>query len=343
MKKARTTVELSMLVLAVVLVAVVPLMAQDWPMFGQNVANTASITSNISIENVNSLKPRWTFTTGGNVSARAAVVNGVAIFPDWGGNLWAVDADDGKLIWSHKLSDYGLASGTVSRTSPAVVDGIVYIGTLYLSSGPTGWLLAIEARSGKLVWKTQPDTSNSFPVITGSPAVVGGVVYVGMTSHEEGAAAESSYNCCSVIGSIVALNATTGAKLWQTFTAPDGYSGASIWSGTPVVDTARQTVFVATGNNYSAPKDSAYTECIAKGGTEASCLSPDDHADSIIALDMKNGAIKWATRLMTWDQTDITNGSDFWNVSCIEKPYTNCPAKPVGPDYDFGSGANEIT
>ena len=98
---------------------------------------------------------------------------------------------------------------------------------------------------------------------------------------------------------------------------PSGYSGGDVWGSTPVVDASRNTVFVGTGNNYSIPTDPAYVACIAAGGTEASCLSPDDHADSIIALDMTTGAVKWATRLMTWNQYGVTDGSDFWNVACF--------------------------
>src|SRR5262245_39175764 len=64
----------------------------DWPMFGQNTANTASNSSEttISAKNVKLLRPNWTFATGGDVTARAAVVNGVAYFPDWAGKLYAV-------------------------------------------------------------------------------------------------------------------------------------------------------------------------------------------------------------------------------------------------------------
>jgi polyvinyl alcohol dehydrogenase (cytochrome) len=118
----------------------------DWPMFGQNASNTAynSTETAISTKTVGQFTAKWTFTTGGDVSARAAVVNGVVYFPDWAGNLFAVNATSGKLIWQHHLSDYGLAAGTVSRTSPAVVNGVVYIGTQYNPSGPTGWLLARE-------------------------------------------------------------------------------------------------------------------------------------------------------------------------------------------------------
>ncbi len=311
-------------------------------MFGQSPANTASNQEDeITVKNVYKLQPKWTFQTGGDVSARAAVVDGVAYFPDWGGNLWAVNASNGKLVWGHQLSDYGLAAHTVSRTSPAVANGIVYIGTQYVAGSSTGWLVAVNAATGALVWKAQPDTSNGFPVITSSPTVAGGVVYVGMTSNEEFAAANPSYPCCSVSGSLVALNASNGDKLWETFTVPAGYSGGAVWGSNPVVDAGRNTVYFGTGNNYSIPTDPAYVACIAAGGTRASCQSPDNHADSIVALDMTSGAVKWATRLETWSQSGVTNGSDDWNVGCIFEG-SNCPPAP-GPDFDFGSAPNEIT
>jgi polyvinyl alcohol dehydrogenase (cytochrome) len=197
-----------------------------------------------------------------------------------------------------------------------------------------------------LVWKTQPDTSNPFPVITGSPVVAGGIVYASMTSNEEFAAGlDPTYPCCSVSGSVVALNAATGVKLWEAFTVPKGYSGGVVWGSNPVVDEVRRTVFVGTGNNYSHPTDPAYLACIAGGGSEAACLSPYDYADSILALDMNTGAVKWATRLMNWNQQSfgVTNGSDDWNTACFIAPMTNCPKPSPGPDYDFGSAPNEIT
>jgi len=110
-----------------------------------------------------------------------------------------------------------------------------------------------------------------------------------------------------------------------------------------VVDTTRNTLFIGVGNNYSKPTDATYLKCIAGGGTEANCLSPHDYVDSILALNMNNGDVKWATRLVNWNQYGVTNGSDDWNVACFVPPYTNCPAAPTGPDYDFGSAPNEIT
>jgi polyvinyl alcohol dehydrogenase (cytochrome) len=324
-------------------------MAVDWPMFGQNASNTASTTSSgITQGNVARLLPKWTFTTGGDVSARAAVVNNVAYFPDWGGNLWAVNAQNGTMIWGHQLTDYWGPTETPpapavhSRTSPAVANGTVYVGT---QEG--AWLLAIDATTGTLIWKTPlEDPVNDSPfdplaLVTASPVVSGGLVYTGTASNQEGAAA-FGYPCCNARGKVVAVDATNGNVVWRTHTVPAGYSGGGVWGSNIVVDTTRGSIFVGTGNNYSHPTDPAYLACIGGGGTAATCNSPDDHVDSILALDSATGAVKWATKLVTWHQFYATDGSDDWNVSCAFGASYNCPSNP-GPDYDFGSAPNLIT
>jgi polyvinyl alcohol dehydrogenase (cytochrome) len=305
-------------------------LAANWPMFGQNVANTANNGADtvISKTNVSRLKPKWIATTGGDVSARPAVVGSVVYFPDWGGNLQALDAATGKVLWKNQLSAYGLPAGTVARASPAVVGGVLYIGTLTGAN-----MLAIDAATGKLKWKTVVDTQ-PHAVVTGSASVAAGTVYVGVASTEEGVASLAGYQCCSFRGSVTALNAGTGAILWKTFTAPANYSGAAVWGSAPVVDAARKSIFVGTGNNYAKPTDPAYLTCIANGGIEANCLSPDDHVDSVVALDMTTGAVKWAKRL---------RDNDDWNTACFtDMPgQGNCPVG-AGPDYDFGSAPNEF-
>jgi polyvinyl alcohol dehydrogenase (cytochrome) len=67
--------------------------------------------------------------------------------------------------------------------------------------------------------------------------------------------------------------------------------------------------------------------------------------DSILALDMGTGAIKWSTKAVTWNQPFVTNGSDDWNVACLVgfgPGQGNCPSDQ-GPDYDFASAPNLIT
>ena len=106
------------------------------------------------------------------------------------------------------------------------------------------------------------------------------------------------------------------------------------------------TVYVGT-NNYIPPNDPASLACISAGGTNATCQSDVNHTDSIVALNMSTGDVKWATRLETWNQASppypspVRDGSDFWNVDCSLGLY-QCPVNP-GPDYDFGTAPNEIT
>jgi polyvinyl alcohol dehydrogenase (cytochrome) len=325
------------------MLCVTPAAAADWPMFGQNLQNTASAGSN-ALNDVSKLQPKWTFITGGDVSARAAVASGVVYFPDWAGNLWAVNAQTGVLVWGKQLSTYGLTgsfNGTYrSRTTPAVADGVVYLGT---QEG--AWLLAIDAATGSLLWKTQLESAaNDFAaIVTTSPAVSNGVVYTGVASLQEGLAAfVPGFVCCNARGSAVAINAATGAIIWRTYMVPAGYSGGGVWGSNFVIDRSRNSVFMSTGNNYSHPTDPAYLACIGGGGTASACSSPSNHVDSILALDLKTGAIKWASKQVTWNQFGVTNGSDDWNVDCFFFANSNCPSN-AGPDYDFASAPNLIT
>lgn len=317
--------------------------ANDWPMFGQNIHNTAQASPG-SLKDVAKLKPKWTFTAGGEISARAAVVDGRAYFPDWGGNLWAVDTKTGKKAWGHALSDYGLPANTHSRTSPAVNDGVVYIGT---QEG--AWLLAIDAAKGKLLWKVQLESPANDPLamITASPAIVGDLLFTGVASNAEGLAGlVPGFVCCgSARGSVVAVTLkgkNAGKVLWKTYMTPPGYTGAGVWSSNFAVDLLRGTVYASTGNNYSAPTAPAYQACIAGGATQAACASPDNHVDSIVALNMLTGKIRWAKKFVTWNQPGLAkDGSDDWNVDCFMFTNGNCPAG-AGPDYDFASAPNLI-
>ncbi|MDY0746465.1 PQQ-binding-like beta-propeller repeat protein [Paucibacter sp. R3-3] len=317
--------------------------ANDWPMFGQNIHNTAQASPG-SLKDVAKLKPKWTFTAGGEISARAAIVDGRAYFPDWGGNLWAVDTKTGKKVWGHALSDYGLPANTHSRTSPAVNDGVVYIGT---QEG--AWLLAIDAAKGKLLWKVQLESPANDPLamITASPAIVGDLLFTGVASNAEGLAGlVPGFVCCgSARGSVVAVTLkgkNAGKVLWKTYMTPPGYTGAGVWSSNFAIDLLRGTVYASTGNNYSAPTAPAYLACIAGGATQAACASPDNHVDSIVALNMLTGKIRWAKKFVNWNQPGLAkDGSDDWNVDCFMFINGNCPAG-AGPDYDFASAPNLI-
>jgi polyvinyl alcohol dehydrogenase (cytochrome) len=308
----------------------------SWPMFGQNLNNTANASTVISPSNVATLKPKWTFTTGGDVSARAAVVGGRAYFPDWSGHLYSVNAGSGKLVWSKNiLTDYlngvfdPAPAKVVSRTSPFLD---TKTNTLYVGTQAGAYLLAIDALTGNLKWRTQLD-DHPLAIDTASPVVFKGNVYVGVASLEEAAATDPSYPCCSFRGSVMSLDAATGQVNWKTFMVPVHYNGGAVWGSTIVPDPARGLVYATTGNNYYPPQgDATYDACIANGGTAETCNSLDDHFDAVLALRMNTGQIAWVDRFAT---------ADDWNVACFFSGI-NCPVN-AGPDFDFGSGVQLMT
>jgi polyvinyl alcohol dehydrogenase (cytochrome) len=317
-----------------------------WSLGGHDLSNTRSNPdqTGLSVSNAGRLTTKWTFTTHGDVSATPTVRDGYVYFPDWGGYLYKVNAKTGQQVWAKKLSDYGYNSSSdlVSRTAPAVSGNMLYLGDQGGGGAApqAGRVLAVNKNTGNLVWSTVIN-SNQFTIITQAPVVYKGVVYVGAASAEENAAAFiPGYVCCTFRGSFSAIDAATGQVLWTTYTVPEAqpgadgqYSGGAVWGSTPAIDPQTNTVYVTTGNNYSVPA-SAKT-CQDNGGTPAECLSPNDHVDSIMALDRTTGAIKWATGVQ---------GFDDWIVSCIPGVAPNpCPTATPGPDYDFGSGANLFT
>jgi polyvinyl alcohol dehydrogenase (cytochrome) len=321
--------------------------SMDWLSAGQNISNTHSQPDeqHINAANVGSLAPMWTFTTNksvttvlstktSDVSATPTVDNNTVYFPDWGGWLYAVNAQTGKARWAHQISEYNGIKGSFSRTSPAIAGNLLILGDKP-PSGVTGWgdgsgvgahIFAVDAHTGRLAWITQVDDT-FVSQITASPVVFNGVVYVGISSVEEVTAAfVPGYQCCIFRGSEVALDAATGKILWKTYDMPAGYTGGAIWGSTAAISPALGDLYVGTGNNYSVPP--SVQTCQDNGGTN--CASPDDHVDSLMALDLHTGVVKWATGTLAFDN---------WTVGCILSALPNCPS-PNSPDADFGSGPN---
>lgn len=286
--------------------------------------------SKIGPENVADLTARWVVTTGGDVSATPAVDGEAVYFPDWAGNLFKLDRATGATIWQKSFSDYTGIPGNFARATPAVYEGRLYIGDQGGRLGASTRMMAIDATTGNLIWSTNL-TADPFAMVTQSATVFDGIVYVGIASFEEILAAFiPGYECCTSQGQMFALDADTGEILWITTMVPAGYSGSAVWGSSPVVDTKRGSVYIATGNNYSVPQ--SYLDCIAAAGDDETaqfaCLDPGNLFDSVVALDMNTGAIKWSAVVIPFDT---------WTLACLLDPFNtgNCP-DPEGPDFDFG-------
>jgi polyvinyl alcohol dehydrogenase (cytochrome) len=316
-----------------------------WESAGGGLSNDRSQPreTTISPVNVNSLRTLWAFTTGGDVSATPTVDATAVYVPDWGGNLFAVSRSDGQMIWSHKISDYDNFSGAIARVSPAISGNELIIGDIesgsVLHEGAN--VIAVDRATGALLWITKVETHPA-AVITGSPVVYKNVVYVGVSSSEEGLADNPQYACCTFRGSVVALDVLSGQILWKQYVVPDNggsvgsYSGGAVWQP-PAIDSARGLLYVGTGNNYSAPGnvEACESESLSDNNQSPDCTASLNYFDAALALDLKTGAVVWSKRL---------KGYDVWTVACIDsKEAAICPS-PAGPDYDLGgSGPNLLS
>ena len=310
-----------------------------WPFAGHDLGNTRNAASERAIDagNASSLQLKWAFTTGGDVSATPAVDRNTLYFPDSGGNLFAVDRDSGNAVWSSRIADYTGIAGDYARTTPALRGNMLVLGTQSGKLHGGAWMLGIDKSSGRLLWKTQIDM-HPRSIVTQSAVIDGNVAYVGVSSDEEAVAGVApGYVCCTFRGSVVALNVDTGQILWQTRTVPAGYSGGAVWGSTPVVDKKRNAIYITTGNNYSVPQ--SVIDCVKAASADRlaakACIAPDNHFDSVIALDQASGAVRWGSAALDYDT---------WNFGCIienpvpAQPNINCP-EVEGPDWDFGQGA----
>jgi polyvinyl alcohol dehydrogenase (cytochrome) len=111
---------------------------------------------------------------------------------------------------------------------------------------------------------------------------------------------------------------------------PGGYSGGAVWQP-PAIDPKRGTLFIGTGNNYTAPAD---VEACQNANPTANCAASDDFFDTALALDLKTGTIKWAKRLQ---------GFDTWTFACKVPGGTNpnCPV-PTSQDFDLGGAGPNL-
>uniref|UniRef100_A0A383VAH7 Pyrrolo-quinoline quinone repeat domain-containing protein n=1 Tax=Tetradesmus obliquus TaxID=3088 RepID=A0A383VAH7_TETOB len=331
----------------------------SWEHWGYDLTNRrfAYSETKLNTSTAPGLVKRWSFSAGGDLSATPTVVAGRLYVPDWNGNLWCLNASTSAVIWTKKILDYVLAvdpnpypsgytsSNIISRTSPAWADGKLILGVMKKGGG-FPYLLAVNAADGSLAWCKRVDPHPA-AMLTQSPTVYNGAVYVGVSSLEELWANSATYPCCTFIGSMLKVD-LAGNILWRTLMAPDNngqtgaFSGNSVWGSSPAVDVARNQVYIATGNNYEIPDDLA--DCIKAIGplhqdnilAQVACESkyPTNYHNSMLALDLDSGKVRWVKQL---------GGPDAWNAACMYGGNAaSCP-DINSPDYDFAQAPMLVT
>ncbi|CAM6080130.1 unnamed protein product [Sphagnum tenellum] len=320
----------------------------EWPNSGGGIENRREVHSQNCVINEKTapkLKLKWRFITGhtnfSDVTATPSISDDFVYFPDWAGFLYAVHRENGTLAWKTNLTDVtgtGALGTVFSKHTPVVSGKYLFVG---LQSPAV--VLAVDRRNGDLIWAKVLDPTLG-AIITMSGTVYGSYYYVGVSSAQEGLPVEL---CCTFQGSFVKIDIETGKIVWRTKMLPDNggeqglYAGAALWGSSPSIDAKRNLVFIATGNNYQVPP--SVQECQKKQDNKTvpdnpdPCILPGDHSESILALDLDTGDIKWSHHLGGYD-TYVTVCPT--NPSVAKSP--NCPKIP-GPDYDFGEAPMMLT
>ena len=263
----------------------------------------------LSTAEVPRLKLKWAFAYPGMMAwGQPTVVGGRVFVSSSNGEVYALDARTGCTLWTFNATAPVRTALTIGNGAAGPV---AYFGDM------SGGVYAVDAGSGRQLWRIKAD-EHPATRITGSPVLDGGRLYVPVSSVEEGSASQPSYACCTFRGSVEALDAATGKLIWKTYTIPKaapyhrpgdarslfGPAGGSVWNA-PTIDHRRGVLYVGDGNDY--------TDVDAP------------NTDSVLALDLATGKIRWARQMLKLDH---------WSAGCtMGGP---CP-KDAGPDFDLSA------
>ncbi len=272
--------------------------------------NAAQINSG----NVAKLRPAFTFQTEVLESMETApiVVDGVMYITTSYNHVYALDAVTGKEFWhyKHKQGPVTTFCCGPNNRGVAILSDRVYMGTLDAK------LLALDAKTGKVLWSTQIADPEAGYSETMAPVAVNGKILIGTNGGEYG-----------IRGFVKAYDANDGKLLWTFNTVPDqGHEGVwaendatgrnmkrdiaaekaqfakqggdfyktlggGVWMA-PAVDKETNTAFFVVGNpspdlyGKERPGDNLYT-------------------DSIVAVDLNTGAYKWHYQYVAHDVWDL--------------------------------------
>jgi alcohol dehydrogenase (cytochrome c) len=246
----------------------------------------------ITTANAKNLELQWIWQAKSleKYEATSIVVDGVLYTVQAPNDVVALDAVTGRPYWTftyENLPDARNCCGRVNR-GVAVLGDRVYMGTL------DAHLVALDAKTGRLVWKTQVAKTGDRYAITLAPTIVKDKVIIGTAGGDFG----------THRGIIAAYDATSGKEVWRFYTIPGpGEPGNETWSGeswkvggagvwnSGAYDRETNLVFFGTGNP-------------APDWDGRSRLGDNLYSDSVVALDADTGRLKWHYQFTPHDEVD---------------------------------------
>ena len=290
--------------------AAAPNNAGDWLSYGRDYAETRfSPLNQISTDNVMQLGLAWSFGTGEvrGHEATPLVHDGIIYATRPWSSVFALDARTGEQLWNFdpqvdKSMGWKACCDVVNR-GVALYEGKVFVGAL------DGRLIALDAKTGAVLWEVLTVDPARPYTITGAPRVADGKVIIGNGGAELGSR-----------GYVTAYDATTGAELWRFWVVPgnpaDGFENedvefaAATWSGnwwevggggnawdSIIYDPEARLVYIGTGNG--AP----WSHELRSDG-----IGDNLYLSSIVALHVDTGRVAWhyqTTPADNWDYTAV--------------------------------------
>jgi outer membrane protein assembly factor BamB len=172
--------------------------------------------------------------------------------------------------WRYRIESWEAYS------SPAVVDGVVYVGS------SSGLVFAIDAATGTELWRISTEDA-----VFSSPAVDGGTVYIGSGAED------------FAPGILYALDGSTGAERWRFATNGAVFGAPAIASGTVFVGSTAGEVYALDGTSgaerWTAHAGAALNTLAVADG--AVYLTPMWTTGWIAAIDAGTGETRWRTAL----------------------------------------------
>jgi alcohol dehydrogenase (cytochrome c) len=245
----------------------------------------------ITTANVRNLQQQWIWQARSleKFEATPLVVDGVMYTVEAPNNVVALDAATGRPFWQFNYTPAPEARACCGRVNRgvAILGDTLYLGTI------DAFLLAIDAKTGQLLWKSQVAVAKEGYSITHNPTIVKDKVIVG-TGGGDG----------PIRGYISAFDAKSGKEVWRFYTIPGpGEPGNETWAGDSwktggtgvwnagAYDAETNLVFFGTGN--PAPD------------WDGSKRRGDNlYSDSVVALDADTGKLKWHYQFTPHDELD---------------------------------------
>lgn len=279
-----------------------------WPNLDQ--ASTREAEGEINRGNVSGLEEAWKLpsraqSTYGAYAASPVISNGVVYMQDLESSVQAISLESGEVQWSYKLE-----SATQGPNGVVVADGSVFGAT-------ASEAFALDQETGKELWSVP--IAESPLGIDMAPGYSDGLVYISTVPVN----VNSEY-LGGGVGTLWALDAKTGKKVWNFDTVPKDLwgdkkvnSGGGLWY--PPSFDEKGSMYIGTGN--PAP----YPGTVQKPWG-ASRPGPNLYTNSIVKLDAKTGKLDWFYQQTPHDLYDW----DFQNSPIL--------AKAGGREVAIGSG-----